>query len=388
MFIRLHIPSWHWGEISQGLTAIVAGGQRYRQRLYQELKHAIPGWTPVLLSSGRYGLTLAVRALGLEGRRIAVPGYVCPAVLSALHAAPAQPVPVDCLPGSIRFNTEILAEAVANGSVDAVLAANTYGMDQDFAALARLEIPVIEDAAYQAGLAEAGSTRLCGTRCNAGVWSFNFKALAGLGGGVLLMPGAGSNGQETQNVDRNWETGELLAFFNLAAGSLGRTRIPKFFRGGGSPKPGPEDFWPGVLEKPMTELQAAVGLGQWVARDRLFAIQHENYSLIQDVIARSDVFVPLQHQVGEVAPYVFPMLLRTSGGNSRDRNFSIRHFLYTRGIQTKPAYPIQIGSLHDLPESHDLAARLILVPCHASLRTREIKLIVKALEDLAKKVFS
>ena len=90
--LRLNIPPWGAGEIAAGLRA-VAGRKGDLQFLRRELADAVPGRVPILVRSARFGIALAVRALGLAGRRIAVPGYVCPAVLTGLRSAPAEAVP-------------------------------------------------------------------------------------------------------------------------------------------------------------------------------------------------------------------------------------------------------------------------------------------------------
>src|SRR5207249_2205132 len=148
----------------------------------------VPGWSVFPLSSARYGLSLAVQHLGLSGKRVAVPGYVCPAVLTGLRHAGADPVAIDCRPCSFRFDPVCLNKACQARAVDAILAANTYGLDQDFTFLRSLQLPILEDAAYQAGRLDRVDGMPCGTRGHVGVWSFNFKVLTGIGGGILLIP--------------------------------------------------------------------------------------------------------------------------------------------------------------------------------------------------------
>ena len=387
MHIRINTPSWGWREVAQGAVAIATGGRNhhFRRRLHFELQREAPGWIPWLVSSARHAVSLAARMFALEGQRVAVPGYVCPAVLTGLRAARVEPVAIDCLPASIRFDPEALAYAIADEGIAGVLAANTYGFDQDFSLLADLGVPVIEDAAYQSGCTEAGSSRLCGTRGDVGVWSFNFKALTSVGGGVLFVPGETS-------MDRcgsaSSSTRETMRFFNYAARSIGRHHIPTSFPGAEAPRPGADSAVRSVLsdirEAPMSELQAAVALAQWESRDRLAMIQKRNSSYLADAIARCNALTTLSCQNGQTTVHLFPVLVRVGSKDALAAAGAVqraRAHLYSRGIQTETPYPMVWKSTIHLPNSHDLNTRMFLVPCNASLRNEEMKKISEALEE-------
>ena len=147
MHIRINIPDWGATELAHGALSLVRGG--YVDALQRELQEFAPqDWQPQLLASARYGLQLAIEQL--EVKRVAVPAYVCPAVLTGIKAAGAEIVAVDCAPSSFRCDAEQLRQSVKNGAIDAILAPNAYGLDQDFTFLQTLGVPVLEDAAYQA----------------------------------------------------------------------------------------------------------------------------------------------------------------------------------------------------------------------------------------------
>jgi dTDP-4-amino-4,6-dideoxygalactose transaminase len=382
--IRINIPSWNWNEIARGTMAIASGGRSdFRRRLLLELQREAPGRTPRLVSSARYAISLAARKLGLEGRRVAVPGYVCPAVLTGLRAARVEPVAIDCLPDSIRFDSDALARAIAKEGIAGILAANTYGFDQDFSMLSELGVPVIEDAAYQSGRTEAGSSRLCGMRGDAGVWSFNFKALTSVGGGVLFVRDETSmtNGEVASSSIR-----DAMLFFNYAARSIGRHHIPTAFPGAEAPRPDADMTVRSVLldlrDAPMSELQAAVALVQWESRDRLAAIQVRNSTLLADVIARCESLSTLSGH--ETAVHLFPVLVRVGLGGESAAALAVqraRAHLHSQGIQTETPYPMVWKSPINLPNSRDLAARMFLVPCNASLGDVEMKKIAVALAE-------
>ncbi|MGH9928240.1 MAG: DegT/DnrJ/EryC1/StrS family aminotransferase [Pyrinomonadaceae bacterium] len=389
MHIRINIPSWGSKEIARGAVAIASGGRshHFRRRLRLELQTEAPGRIPLLISSARYGISLAARMLALEGRRVAVPGYVCPAVLTGLRAARVEAVAIDCLPASIRFDPDALGYGIAADGIAGVLAANTYGFDQDFSLLSKLGVPVIEDAAYQSGCTEAGGSRLCGTRGDVGVWSFNFKALTAIGGGVLFVPGeilTDSCGSALSG------TSEIVRFINYAARSIGRHHIPASFSGTVAPRPalenGARNGLLEIREGPMSELQAAVSLAQLESRERLAEIQMCNSSYLADVIARCDALTTLSDYGSQTMVHLFPVLVRARLEDAPAAVYKIRCFLHARGVQTETPYPVLLGSGEALPNSHELATRMILVPCNASLGDKQMHLIGAALEGAAREV--
>lgn len=354
--LRLNVPAWNGGEIAAGLRAL-AGATADLEDLRRELADAVPGRAPILVRSARFGIALAVRALGLAGRRIAVPGYVCPAVLTGLRAAPAEAVPVDVEKSSSRFDLRQIRD------VDAVLAANTYGIDQDFDALARLGLPVIEDAAYQAGRAESGG------RGDAGVWSFNFKALTGVGGGVLWLPPglAGPTGLPRRSG------GETKLFLDYALRALLRHRIPAFAGGFAPPGPPANRTRPALSahrDGALSPLQAAVALRQWRRRDELAARQRAASARIASA---AGAFHKLPGQAPDAAVHLLPLLAATP-----DAALAARRHLYRAGIQTEDAYPIPFDD--PLPHARDLAMRLFLVPIGPALGEDQLKRIALALE--------
>jgi dTDP-4-amino-4,6-dideoxygalactose transaminase len=361
--IRINIPAWGWREPLRGALSLVKGG--YAARLRDELAAYAPaGWTPHLLASARYGLKLAVE--GLQVKRVAVPGYVCPAVLTGLRAAGAEIVAVDVAPSSFRFDGQRLTDVARAGKIDAILAANTYGLDQDYDFLRALNRPVIEDAAYQAGYGA------CGFRGDAGVWSFNFKALTGVGGGVLWVADGGWRMADGKSQISN----QLGLFANYAARAVFREHLPKALGGAAPPSAEAEAEPRATLQEmragPMTELQAALALTQWRRRDKLAARQRANSAALERAVAQNDSVALPRDAAGQTRVHLFPLLVKEV--------LRVRRALYERGVQTETPYPVLLGGRDALPNAHDLAARLVLAPCHASLGERQINRIRTSLE--------
>ena len=381
MHIRINIPAWGAAELARGALSFVRGG--YANALAQELQVFAPeGWRPLLLASARYGLALAVEALGVK--RIAVPGYVCPAVLTGLQEAGATIVAVDCAPSSFRFDPEKLTAIARAGQVDAILAANTYGLDQDFPFLHTLGLPILEDAAYQAGY-EVPSSKFqvpsskCGFRGAAGVWSFNFKALTGVGGGVLWLSSQVLSSKF--QVQSSKPQAQSLLFANYAARAILREHLPKALGGAAPPASETETEARAVLQEmragPMSELQAALALTQWRRRGKLLARQQENTAALVAVLSQHPALAPVRDTAGQTTAHLFPLLCRAP-----EAVHQVRRALYESGAQTETPYPLLLGGRDELPHAHDLAARLVLAPCHASLGKRQLDRMVRILQDL------
>ncbi|MFB2971787.1 DegT/DnrJ/EryC1/StrS family aminotransferase [Aerosakkonema sp. BLCC-F183] len=374
--IRINIPDWGTSELANAALALV--GRSYIQALAEELQAFAPSdWQPHLLASARYSLALAVKALGV--RRVAVPGYICPAALTGLRAGGAEIVAVDCGASSVRFDREKLTETVGAGRVDAILAANTYGLDQDYGLLKSLGLPVIEDAAYQSGYNN------CGFRGAAGVWSFNFKALTAVGGGVLWL----KSGTVTPNLPDQRPTlkEQLPLFVNYALRAIVREYLPKALGGAAPPSREKESQVRAVLQEmragQMSELQAAIALKQWQRRERLAARQRENTRIFYEVLASCKTLQTLADTAGQTKIHLFPLLVNTTPEQAQESVYRVRCSLYDRGIQTETPYPLLLGGSEELPNARALAERLILVPGNASLSETSIKDIATALESIA-----
>lgn len=379
MHIRINIPAWSRREIGAGLAPSVwfgRQGDKERDLLTAAMSSTFDGWSVQPLASGRSAIACAVRALGLRGGRIAVPAYVCPAVVAGLGAAPATAVPIDCSESSTRFDRALLADAVRSGSIDAVLAANTYGIDQDLPWLATVGLPVIEDAAYQVGRI-APDGRPCGTRANAGVLSFNFKTLTGVGGGVLLT-------RERLNVETpraSDRIGERVRFVNYAARAVLRHRIPAFLPGAEAPPANsanaPRHDRAPVACGAMSELQAAVAYIQWQRRIELINAQTRNAKAVVEAVSVAGEAVPM---IGAgAASHLVPALAKSASDAHR-----LRVALHKCGVQTENPYPMIWDGGQSFPNAESIARRLVLIPCNASLDASQIERISRAIRDAAR----
>jgi len=104
----------------------------------------------VATSSGTAALHVALAGLGVgPGHEVLVPAYVCTAVLHAVRATGARPVPVDVCPdGNLDPQA---ARARMTPRTRAVVVAHAFGTPADLDAVLNLGIPVVEDVAQALG---------------------------------------------------------------------------------------------------------------------------------------------------------------------------------------------------------------------------------------------
>lgn len=139
------------------------------------------------VSSGTMALELALRGLEIGiGDRVVVPANTFIATAEAVSNVGATPVLVDCDPTTRNISVGAVAEALSEGSVQAVIAVHLYGQPADVDALLTLTeaqgIPLIEDAA-QAHLAEYRGRKIGGLGTVAGFSFYPGKNLGALGEG-------------------------------------------------------------------------------------------------------------------------------------------------------------------------------------------------------------
>jgi perosamine synthetase len=109
----------------------------------------------VAVASGTVGLQLALAALGVEGRLVAMPSYACTALLHAVWAAGGSPYLCDIDPDSRNLDPQV-AEALKQAGVDTVLAVHAFGLPCALEAFSRAGLRVIEDCAMALGAPRVG----------------------------------------------------------------------------------------------------------------------------------------------------------------------------------------------------------------------------------------
>jgi len=147
----------------------------------------------VLLPSATYGMRIALQAVGVRpGDSVVIPGVDWIANRAAVLSIGATPVPVNVTRDTLTICPEAARRALT-ANTKAIIATHTHGVPADVPALARLGIPVLEDATGAFGATLNGEQ--AGTLGTAAVLSLGPGKELDCGEGAVLLT----------NADNLWE---------------------------------------------------------------------------------------------------------------------------------------------------------------------------------------
>jgi perosamine synthetase len=129
----------------------------------------------VALSSGTSALFMALWALGVRGKRVAIPVYSCAALRNAVVMAGAQPVAIDVESDSPNIDFA----AIPRDGADVIVAAHMFGFPSRWAREFN-SMPVIEDCAQALGARVDGNP--VGLNGTCAVFSFYASKMLTSGG--------------------------------------------------------------------------------------------------------------------------------------------------------------------------------------------------------------
>ena len=251
------------------LRALLTGGDRTRRELEAALLGDLNAGRVVLTDSGTTALALAMRsAMEATGRsHIALPGYGCYDLVTALNATGAGVVLYDVDPATLGPDWESFGAALATAPA-AVVVVHLYGLPVDLDRVRTMAdqaaVPVIEDAAQGAG--GQWKDRPLGSLGDLSVLSFGRgKGITGGSGGALLVSRLWQGTVEAPAGSRRGFRDLILL---LAQASMARPaiyRIPAslpFLRLGETVYHEP---WPA---RPISGVAAAAALVAWRGRTR------------------------------------------------------------------------------------------------------------------------
>jgi dTDP-4-amino-4,6-dideoxygalactose transaminase len=367
------------GAVAAGLQAAITGDRGARERVERALA-AFFGVTRVLLTaSGTAALDLAMRwAMGATGRsRIALPGYCCYDLVTALRGAGADVVLYDIDPSTLGPDWRSL-EAALEARPAALVAAHLYGLPVDMPRVMdlaeRVGAIVLEDAAQGIGASLNG--RPLGTFGHLRMLSFGRGkgVTAGKGGALLVAAGWRGSGEPSVGLksSRGWgELFPLLGQWSLARPGLYRVPagIPALALGETlyrDPVPPTtisavgaavvEQTWRTQADEPLRRRRTAARLTQLL----------EAASLFQTVVPIAGA------EPGWLRyPILAPDITRTDSRMRASRALGVMPG-YPRALETLPALPEPRPRL-PLPGAARLAAELWTLPTHSLVAENDLE---------------
>jgi dTDP-4-amino-4,6-dideoxygalactose transaminase len=319
----------------------------------------------VAVSNGTAGLYLSLHALGVgPGDEVLTTPFSYIASVNALLQLGARPAFVDVEPDTFNLDPSKLAAAVTERS-RAILLVHAFGLPCGVDRIAPLAgqfgLPIVEDACEAVG-ATVGKRKI-GTLGQAGVFSFSQNKQISMGEGGAV-------------VTSNEPLADLI----------------RSLRHQGRPMPGEADGFarPGFNYK-MTDLQAAIGLGQLRRLDLTLSKRRRIVNWYRELLTDvPEIHLPCKPP-HHVDPSWFAFVVRLSSSfapQDRDRLLSS---LREKGIDCANYFP----ALHlqpfvrrqfhfkpgMYPVCESVAARTIALPISSSFRRREIERIALSLRE-------
>ena len=316
----------------------------------------------IATTSGTSALHLALYTLGIrEGDEVIVPTFTMIATANAIRYCGAKPVLVDSEEETWNIDTEKIEEKVTS-KTQAIMPVHTYGhpcdMDKIFEIASKYNLWVIEDAAEAHGAEYKG--RKVGSIGDCACFSFY--------GNKIITTGEG--GMITTNDRKIYERAG-----NLRDHAFSEER----------------HFWHKILgfNYRMTNLQAAVGLGQLEKFEELVERRIENAKLYNSLL--KDIHgLELPPETPEIKNvfWMYGIRVKENFGISRDE---LRRKLALKGIETRTFFiPIHLQPIYwkdyleeDFPVAERLCKEGLYLPSSSKLEKDEIYFIAECIRKIA-----
>ena len=187
----------------------------------------------VAVSSGTSALHLALLSLDVgPGDRVALPSYVCVAVLQAVRHTGAEPVLVDVDPMTMNLDPDAL-KRIAPAHLKAVIVPHLFGLPADLDAILAIGVPVIEDCAHAIGARY--NNRPVGGLASVSIYSFYATKMLTTGeGGMVVGRDTGMEARVRALRDYDCPDGSRLRFnyklteMQAAIGLVQLRKLPDF----------------------------------------------------------------------------------------------------------------------------------------------------------------
>ena len=327
----------------------------------------------VLTDSGTSALVLALRMLAKPGVPVAMPAYACVDLIAAARRANVRVSLFDTDPLTLSPDMDSLSRVLDSG-VSAVVVAHLYGFPADMPAVMRAArsagVPVIEDAAQHASATIAGEP--AGSFGDLTVLSFGRgKGTTSGRGGALLF----RNDQHRSTYASMLAMGRAGSMKDLAVAKaswlLGRPSIY------GIPASIPSlHLGETVYHEAGEPLQMSLGATNLLRRTfpqmrQASQTRRANALILRDAADQSrEVEAVRSIDGGEPGYLRFPVLTR---GERRDAPTLGIASAYPKPLSLEPEIqPILAESSEPLHGAHELARRLVTLPTHHLVRTRDL----------------
>ncbi len=375
-FIPLSVPNIKGNELKYVTNAIetewVSTAGPYISEFEDLLKEYVGASYAVACQNGTSGLHLALQACGVKaGDMVIVPTLTFIAAVNPVRYAHAEPVFMDCddtltmdplkvkefCEEECTFADGVLTHKKTNRKVKALVVVHVFGNMADMPAILDIakqyNLRVIEDATealgtrYTEGELEG---KYAGTMGDMGVYSFNGNKIITTGGGGMIV----SNDEELAEHARHLSTqakADVLYFDHDEIGYNYR----------------------------MTNIQAALGLGQLEQLETFIQTKEENYKEYQ-----KQGIVLLPFRKGIRTNYWFYSFM------CENRDELIKN-LSEKMIQSRPVWklihtlkPYEGAECYKIEKAVYYYERIVNLPCSTNLTKEDVACVAESIKELQK----
>ncbi|MBI3584580.1 MAG: DegT/DnrJ/EryC1/StrS family aminotransferase [Nitrospinae bacterium] len=300
------------------------------------------------VSSGTSALHLSLIALGVkEGDDVAMPTYVCPALLNPINYIGANPLLIDINPDSYNISPADLKKKLTK-KTRAVIVPHIFGLPADIKDILSIGIPVIEDCAQSVGAVYNG--KKAGSFGHCAIFSFYATKVMTTGEGGMVV----------SNSDKILEKIKDLREYDHKPNYMVRYNYK------------------------MTDLQAAIGISQLKRLDS-FISRRRNIALAYSKrFSELEIAIPKVYTEREHIYFRYVIKNRVKGQGSRVKGLEEDlKFFEVNGVKCmRPIFkPIhRYLKLKGFPEADRAWNELISIPIYPSLTDGDVKKIVRVTE--------
>lgn len=313
----------------------------------------------ITTNSGTTALHLALATMGIKaGDEVIIPSFTMISTANAIAYLDAEPVVVDVEPETWNIDPDRIEEKITE-KTRAIIPIHTYGhpanMDRLQEIADRHNLAIVEDAAEAHGAEYKGQK----------VGSFGEMATFSFYANKIITTGEGG-----MIVTDNPERANLLQTMR----NYGFT---------------PErHFWHKVMgfSYRMTNLQAAIGLGQFERIDQLLGARRRNAHLYNQLLADVDgITTPPESPDVKSVYWMYGVLVEDEFGISKDR---LRQVLADHGVETRSFFiPIHLQPIYsyllsdEYPVSEELGSKGFYLPSASCLKPHQIEFICDVIRN-------
>lgn len=357
-FVNVSIPVYkpYLGkEEKENLNAVVESGwlssegeetEGFERRLreFLDVEHGIA------TDSGTAALHAALEAVGVEGKKVIVPGLTFGATAEAVVQAGGKPVVVDIEEETLSIDPEELEKCI-NSDVAAVVIAHMFGRIGDIEKVKEIAekygAKVVEDAAQAFG--SCYKDQMAGTLGDVGAFSFSWNKTITTGKGGFV----------TTEDDELWEKIELFVTNGSVQGQKFNTR---------------------GFNYRLESVRASIGNSQL---DRFEEISERKRKIFERYSRE------LSKPEGIEAPDIDEKTEAWAYHIITEDKESLREKLEEEGIETRDSYtPLTelgiVRSEKNLPVTRRISEKGLILPSSPGLKDKEVEQIIKNIQSAMK----